>query len=83
MQVNPSPRPEREDESVQRAVLSLVLAAHPKKSLTIPELAREIDRGDAVERAVRDLVGVGLLECRGISIKPTPCALRFNGLELP
>lgn len=82
MQVNPSPRREREDESIQRAVLSLVLAAYPKR-LTIPDLAREIDRGDAIERAVRDLVGAGLLECQGISLKPTPAALRFNGLELP
>jgi len=82
MQANLSPRREREDESVQRAVLSLVLDAHPK-SLTIPDLAREIDQGDAVERACRDLVGAGLLECRGISITPTEAALRFDGLELP
>jgi hypothetical protein len=80
MQVNPSPRPEREDESIQRAVLSLALAAHPKR-LTIPKLAREIDRGDAVERAVRDLVGIGLLECRGISVQPTPAALHFDALD--
>lgn len=80
MQANPSPRPERDDESVQRAVLSLALDAHPK-SLTIPDLAREIDQGDAVERAVRDLVGIGLLECRGISVEPTPAALRFEALD--
>jgi hypothetical protein len=80
MQANPSPRPKRDDESVQRAVLSLALDAHPK-SLTIPRLAREIDRGDAVERAVRDLVGVGLLECRGISVEPTPAALHFDALD--
>jgi len=80
MQANPSPRTKRDDESVQRAVLSLVLDAHPK-SLTISELAREIDRGDAVERAVRDLVGIGLLECRGISVEPTPAALHFDALD--
>ncbi len=80
MQANPSPRPERDDESVQRAVLSLVLDAHPK-SLTIPELAREIDRSDAVERAVCDLVGVGLLECPDAPIRPTPAAVRFDALE--
>jgi hypothetical protein len=67
---------------VQRAVLSLVLDAHPKH-LTIPDLAREIDKGDAVEVAVRDLVGVGLLECSGISIKPSAAALRFCCLDLP
>lgn len=82
MQVNPSPRPEREDESIQRAVLGLALEAHPK-SLAIPDLAREIDQGDAVERAVRDLVGFGLLECRGVSIRPSAAALRFHRLELP
>ena len=68
--------------AVERAVLGLVLDAHPK-SLTIPDLARQIDRGDATERAVRDLVGVGLLECQGDSIQPTAAALRFDGLELP
>jgi hypothetical protein len=82
MQANPSPRSEREDESVQRAVLGLALEAHPK-SLTIPDLAREIGQGDAVERAVRDLVGVGLLESGGISIRPSAAALRFERLELP
>jgi len=82
MQVNPSPRPEREDESIQRAVLSLVLAAHPKR-LTIPKLALEFDQDDAVERAVLALVSAGLLACHGISLTPTRAALRFNGLELP
>lgn len=82
MQVNPSPRPEREDESIQRAVLSLALEAHPK-SLAIPDLAREIDSGDAVERAVRELVGVGLLECEGVTIRLTAAAIRFGRLELP
>jgi hypothetical protein len=82
MQVNPSPRPEREDESIQRAVLSLALEAHPK-SVAIPDLAREISQGDAVERAVRDLVGVGLLECGGVSIRPSAAALHFERLELP
>lgn len=82
MQANPSPRREREDAAVQRAVLSLALEAHPK-SLTIPDLARQIDRGDAVERAVRDLVGIGLLECGGITIRPSAAALHFERLELP
>lgn len=71
-----------QDQPTQRAVLALVLDAYPK-SLTIPDLAREIDAGDAVERAVRELVGVGLLECQGISIRPSAAALRFERLELP
>jgi hypothetical protein len=67
--------------AVQRAVLSLVLAAHPTP-LTIPSLAREIDAGDAVEAAVRDLVGAGLLECSGIRVKPTAAAIHFDNLGL-
>jgi hypothetical protein len=69
-------------QPTQRAVLALVLDAHPN-SLTIPDLAREIDAGDAVETAVRELVGVGLLVCAGISIQPSAAALHFEGLELP
>lgn len=72
----------RSDRGVQRAVLALALEAHPK-SLTIPALAAKIDRGDGVERAVRDLVGVGLLVCEGVSIRPTAAALHFERLELP
>lgn len=71
-----------QDQPTQRAVLSLALNAHPK-SLTIPDLAREIDQGDAVERAVRELVGVGLLDCQGISVRPSAAALHFDRLELP
>jgi hypothetical protein len=68
--------------AVQRAVLALAIAAH-HKLLTIPDLAREIDQGDAVERAVRELVGVGLLDCAGISIRPSAAVLYFERLELP
>lgn len=76
------PAPDSEDAMVQRAVLCLVLDAFPE-SLTIPHLAREIDRGDATERAVRDLVGLGLLECAGISIRPTQAIVYLERLELP
>lgn len=69
-------------QPTQRAVLALVLDAHPDP-LTIPAIASEIDRGDAVERAVRDLVDVGLLECSGITVKATAAALRFEFLDLP
>lgn len=68
--------------AVQRAVLGLVLGAHPKR-LTIPNLARQIDADDAVETAIRDLVGVGLLECSGITVRPSAAALHFERLELP
>jgi hypothetical protein len=71
-----------QDQPTQRAALALVLDAHPK-SLTISDLARQIDAGDAVETAVRELVGVGLLECSGITVRPTAAALHFERLELP
>jgi hypothetical protein len=32
---------------------------------------------------VRDLVGVGLLDCEGVSIRPSAAALHFERLELP
>lgn len=68
--------------TAQRAVLSLVLDAHPNP-LTIPAIASEIDQGDAGERAIRELVSVGLLECSGITVRPTAAALRFEFLDLP
>jgi predicted transcriptional regulator len=77
------PRRARGDAAAQRAVLSLVLEAHPKP-LTIPDLARELGGEDtAAERAVVSLVGVGLLQCGGISVSATDAALRQDRLELP
>lgn len=77
-----SPRStEREDECTQSAVLSLVLNEHPAQ-LTICEITREVavDEGDGPERAIRDLVGVGLLRCEGASVLPTRAALYFYAL---
>jgi hypothetical protein len=92
MQEKPSPRLERscnhpstehDDAEAQRAVLGFVLNQHPAQ-LTICELAREIDLGggDAVERAIRDLVGAGLLRCEGASVLATRAALHFDRLRL-
>jgi hypothetical protein len=60
-----------------------VLALHPT-NLIIPDLVREITNGseefaegDAAERAIRDLTGVGLLHCPGGLVVPTRAALRF------
>jgi len=78
-----SPRPtEREDERTQSAVLSLVLDQHPAQ-LTICEIAREVavDEGDDPERAIRDLVGIGLLRCQGALVLPTRAALHFDRLS--
>lgn len=67
----------------QAVVLTFVLALNPKH-LTIPDLARSLNgesngfkRPDAVERAVRDLVGVGLIQIDGGQAQPAPAALRF------
>jgi len=83
MQANRMPRRLRADKAVQRAVMALCIAPYPHWR-TIPEVAREIDKGDmAVERAVVDLVCLGLLECRGVSIRPTLAVAYFERLELP
>ena len=75
-----------EDIRDQGIVLIHVLTLHPTL-LTIPDLVREITSGsedfaesDNIERAVRDLTGVGLLHCPGALVVPTHAALRFNEL---
>jgi hypothetical protein len=67
----------------QAVVLTFVLTLNPKH-LTIPDLARTLNakprdfkRPNAVERAVRDLTGVGLVEIGSGRVQPTPAALRF------
>lgn len=80
-QDNPCPTA-HEDERAQSAVLSLVLNEHPAQ-LTLCEVAHEIavDEGDSPERAIRDLVSVGLLRCEGASVLPTRAALHFDRLS--
>lgn len=70
----------------QGIVLIHVLAVHPTH-LIVPELVREITagalefaEGDRVERAVRDLTGLGLLHCPCGVVMPTRAAIRFNEL---
>lgn len=67
----------------QAVVLTFVLTLNPKH-LTICDLARSLNaepssfkRPDAVERAVRDLTGVGLVLIDGGLVQPTVAALRF------
>lgn len=76
------PPTESDDASAQRAVLAFVLDQHPA-TLTICEISREIgsDEGDEAERAIRDLVGAGLLRCEGASVLPTRAALHADRLE--
>lgn len=76
-----------EDLRDQRVVLTHVLDLHPTR-LTVPDLVREItagapalDEGDAIERAVRDLTGAGLLNRAGGLVEPTRAAVHFWTLE--
>ena len=68
--------------TVERAVLGLVLEAHPQL-LTINDLACEIGQIDTVECAVRGLAETGLLERQGASVRPTRAAIHFDRLDLP
>jgi hypothetical protein len=74
------------DAIVESAVLEQVLALHPGAS-TVEELILEIGAGDAtfaqrdaIERAVRDLAGAGLVHRRESFVLPSRAALRFNEL---
>lgn len=89
---NPNPMdrerdPVAEDAKVERAVLAFLLDEHPTQ-LTIPEVSRALnpkgdsfESEDAVERALRELVGAGLLRCQGGYVLPTRAALYYDRLE--
>lgn len=67
----------RSDIRDQGVTLMHALHRHPTL-LTIPELVREVaSEADCIERAVRDLTGVGLLHCANGLAVPSPAALRF------
>lgn len=75
------------DRKAEWAVLAYLLDAHPKQ-FTIPAVSRTMNEGktafdseDAVERAIRQLVGAGLLYCCGRYVLPTRMALYFWALE--
>jgi hypothetical protein len=83
---NQTPNTSTEDAAIESAVLQQVLFLHPT-ALTLGELTREIDGGgpgfageDAVERAVRNLTGAGLLHRSELFVLPTRAALRFDEL---
>jgi hypothetical protein len=78
--------PAAEDAATESAVLQQILTVHPAQ-VTIDELVRELagdgtdfGRRDAIERAVRDLAGAGLLHRHDAFVVPTQAALRFNEL---
>lgn len=77
---------EAQDAAVESAVLQQLLAIHPTQ-VTVAELVRELagpeaafSERDAIERAVRDLAGVGLVHRNGDLLTPTRAALRFDEL---
>lgn len=79
--------PVPEDARTEFVVLAFLFDEHPVL-LTIPELSRALNAGsddfastDAVERAVRELVGAGLLHCQGPLVVPTRAALYFERLS--
>lgn len=76
------------DAEAQRIVLAFLIDEHPAQ-LTIPEVAQalyahpdDFESDDAVERAIRELVGGGLLQCHGPFVIPTRAALYFSSLEM-
>lgn len=80
--------PASEDTRAERAVLDFLLDEYPAQ-LTIPELSLALNATqgdfpaiDAVERAVRELVGAGLLRCQGAFVVPTRATLYFERLRL-
>lgn len=88
MQAERTAAPFEEDDVYEQAVLRHVLIAQPTV-LRMCDLTREVrpelgdsDPKDAVERAVRELVKVGLLHRQGKCILPTPAAVYVRGWEL-
>lgn len=75
-----------DDAATESAVLLRVLELHPSH-LTLAELVRdlageepEFRERDAVERAVRELAGAGLLHRTADFVVPSRAALRFSQL---
>lgn len=79
--------PAGEDKQAESAVLALLLDEHPIR-LTMDELILVLhadpERGDpedAGRRAVRELVGAGLVHREGRFVSPSRAALYFAALE--
>jgi hypothetical protein len=77
-----------EDTKAERIVLAFLLEEHPSQ-LTIPEVSLALNAlpgsfssDDAIERAVRELVGAGLLYCQGRFVLPSRAAIYFARLEV-
>lgn len=80
--------PAGEDTRTETAVMALLLAEHPIH-LTMDELVLVLhadpgqgDPSDAALRAVRELVGAGLVHRDGPFLFPSRAALYFDALEV-
>jgi hypothetical protein len=80
--------PAAEDVKAERQVMTFLLNEYPNQ-LTIAEVSRALNDGairfdteDAVERAIRELVGAGLLHCRDGFVLPTRAARYLALLEI-
>jgi hypothetical protein len=85
-EIDDSWTPAAGDAATESAVLQRLLDLHPVQ-VTAAELVREVGgespsfaERDAIERAVRDLTGAGLLHSHQMFVLPTRAALRFNEL---
>jgi hypothetical protein len=85
-ETNQNPTTRAADDATESVVLTVLLELHPTQ-VTLEELIREVageDAGfaerDAIERAVRDLGGAGLLHLVEERTFPTRAALRFSEL---
>lgn len=85
-ETNRNPTTRAADDATESAVLTVLLDLHPTQ-LTLEELVREVAgedapfaERDAIERAVRDLGGAGLLHRVEERTFPTRAALRFSEL---
>jgi hypothetical protein len=79
--------PLTEDDVLQTAVLTILLEAHPSQrseNELVRELTadpRDVAEGDAVENAIRELVGAGLAHRHGAFVFATYAAVRFDQLR--
>jgi hypothetical protein len=78
--------PADDDRSTESAILVLLLTEHPTR-LTVDELGLVLhgdidlfEPKDAARRAIRELVGAGLVHREGKFLSPTRAALYFDCL---
>lgn len=80
--------PAQQDRQTEGVILALLLEEHPTR-LTTDELALILNAfpdhwhpDDAAQRAIRELVGAGLVHRDGRFLAPSRAALYFDALEM-